>query len=271
MGYFGKAAGAPAALRRLSEGLDTPVVRIVNARPGIDAARAVIQAPPGSGSRLNGSPLPQPPRGRAILRRRFQTASLGSTGHGAGLAGQQVADQASLTMLSESSITGSPPSQGRVRGEGRWRRGRVRANGRPHNDRTAATPPWGRAVLALQLAARFIGAAGHYMALNRPVDLDTRRRRRGPGQILRHLWWAASRLSAVMIEQPAGAGSCYLRSPRLQEETAQGGPRNGLPPSFTVSSCPGRRTRRPRAAICFCPSSSDSRHASATRAVRQHI
>lgn len=44
MGYFGKAAGAPAALRRLSEGLDTAVVRIVNTRPGIDGARTVLLA-----------------------------------------------------------------------------------------------------------------------------------------------------------------------------------------------------------------------------------
>jgi alkanesulfonate monooxygenase SsuD/methylene tetrahydromethanopterin reductase-like flavin-dependent oxidoreductase (luciferase family) len=44
MGYFGKAAGAPAALRKLSEGLDTAVVRIVNARPGVDAARTTVQA-----------------------------------------------------------------------------------------------------------------------------------------------------------------------------------------------------------------------------------
>ena len=44
MGYFGTAAGAPGALRRLSEGLDIPVVRIVNARRGIEASRAVLQA-----------------------------------------------------------------------------------------------------------------------------------------------------------------------------------------------------------------------------------
>lgn len=44
VGYHGKAAGAPAALRRLSEGLDLAIVRIVGARPGIAAARAVLEA-----------------------------------------------------------------------------------------------------------------------------------------------------------------------------------------------------------------------------------
>ncbi|MEO8539749.1 MAG: LLM class flavin-dependent oxidoreductase [bacterium] len=44
MGYYGKAAGAPAALARLSEGLDLAIVRIVGVRPGIEAARAVMRA-----------------------------------------------------------------------------------------------------------------------------------------------------------------------------------------------------------------------------------
>ncbi|MFN8506861.1 MAG: LLM class flavin-dependent oxidoreductase [Dehalococcoidia bacterium] len=44
VGYYGKAAGAPAALARLSQGLDLAVVRIVGAQPGIDAARAVLRA-----------------------------------------------------------------------------------------------------------------------------------------------------------------------------------------------------------------------------------
>lgn len=44
VGYYGKAAGAPAALARLSEGLDLAIVRIVGARPGIEAARAVMLA-----------------------------------------------------------------------------------------------------------------------------------------------------------------------------------------------------------------------------------
>lgn len=43
-GYFGKPAGAAAHFRKLAEGLDIAIVRVVNARPGIDATRAVIQA-----------------------------------------------------------------------------------------------------------------------------------------------------------------------------------------------------------------------------------
>lgn len=42
VGYYGKAAGAPAAMRRLSEGLDLAVVRIVGVRSGMEAARAVM-------------------------------------------------------------------------------------------------------------------------------------------------------------------------------------------------------------------------------------
>ncbi len=49
MGYYGPAAGARAALARLSEGLDIAIVRIVGVRPGMDAARAVMLAgAPGS-------------------------------------------------------------------------------------------------------------------------------------------------------------------------------------------------------------------------------
>ncbi|MGE0599248.1 MAG: LLM class flavin-dependent oxidoreductase [Dehalococcoidia bacterium] len=44
VGYYGRAAGAPAALKRLSEGLDLAIVRIVGVRPGMDAARAVMNA-----------------------------------------------------------------------------------------------------------------------------------------------------------------------------------------------------------------------------------
>ncbi|MFN0095232.1 MAG: LLM class flavin-dependent oxidoreductase [Dehalococcoidia bacterium] len=44
MGYYGPASGAPAALARLSQGLDLAIVRIVGVRPGIDAARAVVEA-----------------------------------------------------------------------------------------------------------------------------------------------------------------------------------------------------------------------------------
>lgn len=44
VGYFGPASGAAAAFRRLAEGLDTAIVRVVQARPGIESVRAVMQA-----------------------------------------------------------------------------------------------------------------------------------------------------------------------------------------------------------------------------------
>lgn len=44
MGYFGPASGAQAALTRLGEGLDLAIVRIVGVRPGMEAARAVLNA-----------------------------------------------------------------------------------------------------------------------------------------------------------------------------------------------------------------------------------
>ena len=44
VGYYGTASGAPAALARLSQGLDLAIVRIVGVRPGMDAARAVMLA-----------------------------------------------------------------------------------------------------------------------------------------------------------------------------------------------------------------------------------
>lgn len=44
LGYFGRPEGAPAAFRRLAEGLDLAIVRIVAARPGLDATRTVMQA-----------------------------------------------------------------------------------------------------------------------------------------------------------------------------------------------------------------------------------
>lgn len=44
VGYYGPAAGAAAAFRRLAEGLDVAIVRVVAARPGIEAARAVLRA-----------------------------------------------------------------------------------------------------------------------------------------------------------------------------------------------------------------------------------
>lgn len=44
VGYFGPAAGAAAAFRRIAQGLDIAVVRVVRARPGIESVRAVIRA-----------------------------------------------------------------------------------------------------------------------------------------------------------------------------------------------------------------------------------
>lgn len=44
VGYYGPAAGAAAAFRKLSEGLDTSIVRVVAARPGVDSTMAVLRA-----------------------------------------------------------------------------------------------------------------------------------------------------------------------------------------------------------------------------------
>jgi len=44
VGYYGAAAGAAAAFRRLSEGLDIAMVRVVGARPGLESVRAVMRA-----------------------------------------------------------------------------------------------------------------------------------------------------------------------------------------------------------------------------------
>jgi alkanesulfonate monooxygenase SsuD/methylene tetrahydromethanopterin reductase-like flavin-dependent oxidoreductase (luciferase family) len=44
LGYFGPAAGAAPAVRRQVAGADTAVVRIVPARPGAEAIRAVLEA-----------------------------------------------------------------------------------------------------------------------------------------------------------------------------------------------------------------------------------
>jgi alkanesulfonate monooxygenase SsuD/methylene tetrahydromethanopterin reductase-like flavin-dependent oxidoreductase (luciferase family) len=44
VGYFGPAAGAAEAFRRLAEGLDTAIVRIVPPRPGVEAVRAALEA-----------------------------------------------------------------------------------------------------------------------------------------------------------------------------------------------------------------------------------
>jgi alkanesulfonate monooxygenase SsuD/methylene tetrahydromethanopterin reductase-like flavin-dependent oxidoreductase (luciferase family) len=44
VGYFGKADGAAAAFKRLAEGLDTAIVRVVAARRGVDSTLAVMRA-----------------------------------------------------------------------------------------------------------------------------------------------------------------------------------------------------------------------------------
>jgi alkanesulfonate monooxygenase SsuD/methylene tetrahydromethanopterin reductase-like flavin-dependent oxidoreductase (luciferase family) len=44
VGYFGTAAGAPAAYARLSAGLDETVVRVIPARPGAEAVIATMEA-----------------------------------------------------------------------------------------------------------------------------------------------------------------------------------------------------------------------------------
>jgi hypothetical protein len=44
VGYYGPPEGAAAAFRRLAEGLDVAIVRVVAARPGIASVRAVLQA-----------------------------------------------------------------------------------------------------------------------------------------------------------------------------------------------------------------------------------
>jgi alkanesulfonate monooxygenase SsuD/methylene tetrahydromethanopterin reductase-like flavin-dependent oxidoreductase (luciferase family) len=44
VGYFGTADGAAAAFKRLAEGLDTAIVRVVAARRGVDSTLAVMRA-----------------------------------------------------------------------------------------------------------------------------------------------------------------------------------------------------------------------------------
>ncbi len=44
VGYYGTAAGAAAAFRRLAQGLDVAIVRVVAARPGLESIRAVMRA-----------------------------------------------------------------------------------------------------------------------------------------------------------------------------------------------------------------------------------
>ena len=44
VGYFGPADGAAAAFKRLAQGLDTMIVRVVAARPGLESVRAAMCA-----------------------------------------------------------------------------------------------------------------------------------------------------------------------------------------------------------------------------------
>ena len=44
VGYFGRADGAAAAFKRLAQGLDTAIVRVVASRPGLDSVRAVMES-----------------------------------------------------------------------------------------------------------------------------------------------------------------------------------------------------------------------------------
>lgn len=44
VGYYGNASGAKAAFEALADGLDTAIVRVVAARPGLESVRAVMQA-----------------------------------------------------------------------------------------------------------------------------------------------------------------------------------------------------------------------------------
>jgi alkanesulfonate monooxygenase SsuD/methylene tetrahydromethanopterin reductase-like flavin-dependent oxidoreductase (luciferase family) len=44
VGYYGTPEGAAAAFRRLAEGLDVAIVRVVAARPGMESVRAVLRA-----------------------------------------------------------------------------------------------------------------------------------------------------------------------------------------------------------------------------------
>ena len=44
VGYYGKAAGAAEAFRGLAEGLDTAVVRVVAARPGVESVMNAMRA-----------------------------------------------------------------------------------------------------------------------------------------------------------------------------------------------------------------------------------
>ncbi len=44
VGYYGNAAGAAEALKQVAQGLDIAIVRVVGARPGMESARAAVEA-----------------------------------------------------------------------------------------------------------------------------------------------------------------------------------------------------------------------------------
>ncbi len=44
VGYYGKAEGAARAFAQLSQGLDTALVRVIAARPGVDSVLATMKA-----------------------------------------------------------------------------------------------------------------------------------------------------------------------------------------------------------------------------------
>ena len=44
VGYYGKAAGAAEAFKQVAQGLDIAIVRVVGARPGMESARATVEA-----------------------------------------------------------------------------------------------------------------------------------------------------------------------------------------------------------------------------------
>ena len=44
VGYFGPAEGAAAAFKKLAQGLDTAIVRVVSSKPGLESARAAMKA-----------------------------------------------------------------------------------------------------------------------------------------------------------------------------------------------------------------------------------
>jgi hypothetical protein len=44
VGYYGGAAGAAAGFKAVAKGLDVAIVRVVGARPGMESARATVQA-----------------------------------------------------------------------------------------------------------------------------------------------------------------------------------------------------------------------------------